>query len=79
MVFPMLYSLFVQKKTPAKILDVLTQAHQEVYKNYGKEIQEDLMKVEAYAHFLTSQQSIQALKGDYEGTVKMVKDYGFKE
>lgn len=76
---PMLYSLFVQKKTPDKIVDILTKAQQEVYKNYGKEIQEDLMKVEAYAHFLTSQQSIRALKEDYEGTAKMVKDYGFKE
>jgi hypothetical protein len=37
------------------------------------------MKVEAYAHFLTSEQSIRALKEDYEGTAKMVKDYGFKE
>ena len=76
---PMLYSLFIQKKTPAKIVDILTKAQQEVYKNYGKEIRDDLMKVEAYAHYLTSQQSIQALKEDYEGTVKMVKDYGFKE
>jgi len=33
---PMLYSLFVQKKTPAKIVDILTKAQQEVYKNYGK-------------------------------------------
>ena len=76
---PMLYSLFVQKKTPAKVLDILTKANQEVYKSYGKEIQEELMRVEAYAHFLTSQQSIQALKEDYEGTAKMVKEYGFKE
>ncbi len=60
-------------------MDILTKAQQEVYKNYGKEIQEDLMKVEAYAHFLNSPQSIQALKEDFAGTVKMVKDYGFKE
>jgi tripartite-type tricarboxylate transporter receptor subunit TctC len=78
-VLPMLYSIFVQKKTPPKIVDILTKAQQEVYKNYGKEIQEELMKVEAYAHFLTSEQSIRALKEDYEGTAKMVKDYGFKE
>ena len=76
---PMWYSLFVQKDTPPKVLDILTRAMQEVYKNYGKEIQEALMRVDAYAHFLDSQQSIQAFRQDYEVTSKLVKELGLGE
>lgn len=76
---PLWYSLCVQKDTPPKVLDILTRAMQEVYKNYGKEIQEELMKVDAYAHFLDSQQSIQAFRQDYEVTSKIAKEFGFRE
>jgi hypothetical protein len=41
----MWYSLCVQKDTPPKVLDILTRAMQEVYKNYGKQIEEELMRV----------------------------------
>lgn len=79
MAIPLWYSLCVQQKTPPKVLDILTRATQEVYKNYGKEIQEELMKVDAYAHFLDSEQSIQAFKQDYEVTSKIAKEFGFRE
>jgi len=76
---PVWYSLFVQKDTPPKVLDILTRALQEVYKNYGKQIEEELMRVDAYAHFLDSQQSIQAYRQDYEVTSKLVKELGAQE
>jgi len=76
---PLWYSLCVQKDTPPRVLDVLTKAMQEVYKNYGKEIQEELMKVDAYAHFLDSQQSIQAFREDFEVTSKIAREFGFRE
>ena len=76
---PMWYSLCVQKNTPPKVLDILTSAMQEVYKKYGKEIQEELMRVDAYAYFLDSQQSIQAYRQDYEVTSKLVKELGVQE
>ena len=76
---PTWYSLFVQKDTPPKVLDILTRAMQEVYKNYGKEIQEELMKMDAYAYFLDSQQSIQAFRQNYEVTSKLAKELGFRE
>jgi tripartite-type tricarboxylate transporter receptor subunit TctC len=78
-VLPMWYSLCVQKDTPPKVLDILTRAMQEVYKNYGKQIEEELMRVDAYAHFLNSQQSIQAFRQDYEVTLKLVKELGAQE
>ena len=78
-VLPMWYSLCVQKDTPPKVLDILTRAMQEVYKNYGKQIEEELMRVDAYAHFLDSQQSIQAYRQDYEVTSKLVKELGAQE
>ncbi len=78
-VLPMWYSLCVQKDTPPKVLDILTRAMQEVYKNFGKEIQEELMKVDAYAHFLNSEQSIQAFRQDYEVTSKLAKELGLRE
>lgn len=76
---PMWYSWCVQKDTPPKVLGILTRAMQEVYKNYGKEIQEELMKVDAYAHFLNSEQSIQVFKQDYEVNSKIAKEFGFRE
>jgi len=76
---PRWYSLCVQKDTPPRILDILTRAMQEVYKDYGKEIQNALMKVDAYAHFLNSEQSIQAFRQDYEVTSKLAKELGFRE
>jgi tripartite-type tricarboxylate transporter receptor subunit TctC len=76
---PVWYSLFVQKDTPPKVLDILTKALQEVYKNHGKEIQEELMKMDAYAYFLDSQQSIQAFRQNYEVISKLVKELGARE
>jgi len=35
--------------------------------------------VDAYAHFLNSQQSIQAFRQDYEVTLKLVKELGAQE
>ena len=37
------------------------------------------MRLDAYAHFLDSRQSIQAFKEDDEVTYKLAKEFGFRE
>ena len=67
-------------KTPPKIVDILTNATQEVYKKYGKEIEEEVMRLDAYAHFLDSRKSIQTFnEEDDEVTYKLAEEFGVRE
>jgi tripartite-type tricarboxylate transporter receptor subunit TctC len=74
---PLWYTFCVPRKTPRPIVDKLSSAMQEVFKRYGKEIQESLIKLEFTPHFLDSRQSLQELRRDYESTFKIVKELGW--
>src|SRR4030042_2652195 len=74
---PLWYTFCVPRKTPRPIVDKLSSAMQEVFKRYGKEIQESLIKLEFTPHFLDSRQSLTELRRDYESTFKTVKDLGW--
>jgi len=73
---PLYYSLCVPAKTPKNIIDILGNGMQEVFKRYGKEIQEELIRVEFIPAFFNVQQSIQEFKKDYESTLRVVKESG---
>jgi len=73
---PLYYSLCVPAKTPKNIIDILGNGMQEVFKRYGKEIQEELIRVEFIPAFFNVQQSIQEFKKDYEATLRVVKESG---
>jgi hypothetical protein len=49
---------------------------QEVFKRYGKEIQEELIRLEFIPSFFNVQQSMQEFKKDYETSLKVVQDAG---
>lgn len=76
---PMSYSLCVPRDTPKKTVDILANGMQEVFKRYGKEIQEELMRVEAIPAFYDSPKSIQEFHQDYEVTLKIAKELGVIE
>lgn len=78
--YPVAFSLWnsfcVPKKTPKRIVDILSNGMQEVFKRYGKEIEEGLPKIEYVAYFLNFEQSIQEMKRDYEFQSALVKELG---
>jgi tripartite-type tricarboxylate transporter receptor subunit TctC len=73
---PLYYSFCVPAKTPKNVIDILGNGMQEVFKRYGKEIQEELIRVEFIPTFFDVQQSIQEFKKDYEATLRVVKESG---
>jgi tripartite-type tricarboxylate transporter receptor subunit TctC len=75
---PMWYSFTVPRKTPKKVVDLLSNGMQEVLKRHGKEIKEELKRLEGQATFFNMQQSIQEFNKDYEITSKIVKELGIE-
>ncbi len=76
---PMSYSLCVPRDTPKKIVDILANGMQEVFKRYGHNIEEELMRVDAIPAFYDSAKSIQEFNRDYEVTLKIAKELGVIE
>jgi len=76
---PMLYSFMAPQKTPPKIVDILAKGMQEVFKRYGKEIEEELMRMEVIPTFYDSARSIREYDQDYEATLKIAKELGMME
>jgi tripartite-type tricarboxylate transporter receptor subunit TctC len=76
---PLWYSLCAPQHTPKRIVDILANGMQEVFKRYGKEIQEELMRVDAIPTFFDSRKSIQEFNQDYELTLKIAKELGVIE
>ena len=70
---PLYYSFCVPAKTPKNVVTILGKGMQKVFKKYGKEIQEELIRIEAIPSFFDVQQSIQEFKKDYETTLEVVK------
>jgi tripartite-type tricarboxylate transporter receptor subunit TctC len=77
-VFPIWYSLCVSSKTPKNELDTLLKAMQEVYKQYTKEIQDGMLKLEFQPYFADSQTSLQLLRKDFDQISKAAKNLGIK-
>jgi len=73
---PLYYSLCVPAKTPKNVIEILGNGMQEVFKRYGKEIQEELIRLEFIPSFFNVQQSMQEFKKDYETSLKVVQDAG---
>ena len=76
---PMLYSFVVPQKTPQKNVDILAKGMQEVFKRYGKEIEEELIRLDFIPTFYDSASSIRAFEQDYETTLKIAKELGMIE
>ena len=78
--YPVAFSLWnsfcVPKKTPKRIVDILSNGMQEVFKRHGKEIEAALPKIEYVAYFLTREQTLQELKRDYEFQSALIKELG---
>ena len=76
---PLLYSLAAPHKTPQKIVDILAKGMQEVFKRYGKEVEVELMRMDAIPAFYDSARSVQAYDQDYEVTLRLAKELGMIE
>ena len=60
-------------------MDILAKGMQEVFNRYGKEIENELMRMDAIPTFYDSARSIQAYDQDYEVTLKLAKELGMIE
>jgi hypothetical protein len=60
-------------------MDILAKGMQEVFKRYGKEIEKELMRMDAIPTFHDSAWSIQAYDQDYEVTQRLAKELGMME
>ncbi len=76
---PAWYSLVISQKTPKKVADVLSNAMQEVFRRYGREIEQELLKIEIPAAFFDPKGSIQLFKKDHEVMSVMAKEFGMIE
>jgi tripartite-type tricarboxylate transporter receptor subunit TctC len=73
---PLYYSLCVPAKTPKKVIEILGNGMQEVFKRHGKEIQEELIRMEFIPSFFDIQRSMKEFNNDYENSLKVVKESG---
>jgi tripartite-type tricarboxylate transporter receptor subunit TctC len=76
-VLPGYSGLMVPKRTPQRIVDILDHAMQEVFRKYGKEIQEGMIRMEWVPYFLDSKGAMREYKKDYETIYGAAKEYGF--
>jgi len=76
---PLWYSFTVPQKTPKKVVDILANGMQEVFRRHGKEIKGELKRLEGQGIFFNMEQSIQEYKKDYETTVRVVKELGIEK
>jgi len=76
---PMLYSLMAPQKTPQKIVDILAKGMQEVIKRYGKEVEEELIRLDFIPTFYDSANSVREYDQDYEATLRIAKELGMME
>ena len=76
---PAFFSFCLPAKTPKPIVDRLSNAMQEVFKRHGKQIQEELLRLETVASFYNSQQSIQRYKENYDMAFRIAREIGYLE
>ena len=76
---PMLYSFLVPQKTPPKVVDKLAKGMQGVFKRYGKEVEEELIRLDFIPVFYDSARSVKEYEQDYDETLKIAKELGMME
>jgi tripartite-type tricarboxylate transporter receptor subunit TctC len=76
---PGYYTLVAPAKTPPKILEVLDGGMQKVFEKYGKEIGEELVRVELFPTNFDSKRSIQEFKKEREIFRKLTTELGVKQ
>ncbi len=72
--WPLWYSFCAPQKTPRKIVDILSNGMQEVFKRYGKEIEQSLLRLDTFPHFLDADKSMKEIRESYESTYKIAKE-----
>ena len=72
--WPLWYSFCTPSKTPKRIVDILSNGMQEVFKRYGKEIEQSLLRLETFPHFLDADKSMKEVRESYESTLKIAKE-----
>ena len=70
------YTFCVPKGTPKEIVDTLSMAQKKALEKYRKEIQENMAKVEVWAHPMTSQETMDKYKKDYGIYYKLAEELG---
>lgn len=70
------YTFCVPKGTPKQIVDTLSTAQKKALEKYRKEIQENMAKVEVWAHPMTSQETMDKYKKDYGMYYKLAEELG---
>lgn len=76
---PAWYSLVISQKTPKRVADILSKAMQEVFKRHGREIEQELLKIEIPAAFYDPKESMQLFKKDHEVMSAMAKEFNMIE
>ena len=76
---PAFFSFCVPAKTPKPIVNKLSNAMQEVFKRHGKQVKEELLKLETVGVFYDMQQSIQRFKENYDMAYRIAKEIGYIE
>ena len=74
-----LFSFCAPAKTPQPILNMLSNAMQEVFKRHGQQIREELRRLENTAFFCDPAQSIQEFKKSYEEAYRVAKEMGYMQ
>ena len=70
------YTFCVPKGTPKEIVDTLSIAQKKAFEKYQKEIRENMAKVEVWARLMTSQETMNKYKKDYEIYYKLAEELG---
>jgi tripartite-type tricarboxylate transporter receptor subunit TctC len=71
------FSFTVPAKTPKPIVDKLSAAMQEVFKRYGSQMREELMRVDYLPFFCDPTQTMQEVRKNYENALRMAKELGY--
>ena len=70
------YTLCLPKGTPKEIVDTLALAQKKAFEKYRKEIGENMARVEVWERFMTSQETTDKYKKDYEMNYKLAEELG---
>jgi len=70
------YTFCLPKGTPREIVETLSIAQKKAFEKYRREIQENMAKVEVWARLLTSQETMDKYRKDYEIYYKLAEELG---
>ena len=70
------YSLSFPKGTPEEIVEKFSKAIEKVFMRYPKEIKADLRKVEVWAEYINSENSVKLIQRDYDLFFKIAEELG---